>query len=76
MTRNPLFRKCEKCNEMTEHWRIHLKNYNKEGWACGECDTLRDITPIRHTDFKEHTLEVPPVEIGLMKIPNDIEGKE
>jgi len=76
MTRNPLFRKCHKCNEITEHWKIYLKTYNKEGYACGECDTLRDMVHIRPVDFKGSSLEVIPIETSLQKSPTDCEGKE
>ena len=74
MSRNPIFRKCEKCGEITEHWRIFLKSYNQEGWACGVCDRLRDMQKITEHDFKGHTMEVVPLESAFIKVADKSEG--
>ena len=76
MTRNPLFRKCAKCGDLTEHWRFFLRSYNKEGWACGKCDTLRDVEDIATPTFTGHTMETVPLEAAIQKTPTDCKIRE
>lgn len=76
MSRNPIFRKCKKCDDITPHEHFEQKSKNRQFWVCSECDTIRDLEDIKLVEFKGHTMETPEIEIALMKEPKSIEGVE